>query len=132
MPSYGTIPELPHVAKVPEQMLWNCNLKQSNRGECSFESTLRAYARYRNAQNTFATISARSRPPSFFSKDEAPPHQRDELSRRGGFGRAGVSTIGRVDNSLRQSDRLMMAIALTVRLGSFDTLPMAGTRRGDS
>src|SRR5262249_39010404 len=49
-----------------------------------------------------------------------------------GFGRAAVSTIGRVDNSLRQSDRLTMAIALTVRLGSFDTLPMAGTRRGDS
>jgi hypothetical protein len=34
------------VAKVPEQMLWNCNLKQSNRGEYSFESTLRACARY--------------------------------------------------------------------------------------
>src|SRR5262249_274176 len=29
------------------------------------------------------------------------------------------------------SDRLMMALALTVRLGSFDALPMAGTRRGD-
>src|SRR5436309_294128 len=34
------------VAKVPEQMLWNCNLKQSNRGEYSFESTLRACAQY--------------------------------------------------------------------------------------
>src|SRR6516165_981483 len=43
-----------------------------------------------------------------------------------------VSTIGRVDNSPRQSDRLMLALALTVRLGSFDALPMAGTRRGDS
>jgi hypothetical protein len=40
--------------------------------------------------------------------------------------------FGRVDNALRQSDRLTMAIALTVRLGSFDTLPMAGTRRGNS
>src|SRR5262249_22803139 len=29
------------------------------------------------------------------------------------------------------SDRLMMALALTVRLGSFDALPMAGNRRGD-
>jgi hypothetical protein len=25
VPSYGTIPELPHVAKVSEQMLWNWN-----------------------------------------------------------------------------------------------------------
>src|SRR2546425_2143210 len=31
-----------------------------------------------------------------------------------------------------QFDRLTMAIASTVRLGSFDTLPMAGTRRGNS
>jgi hypothetical protein len=29
VPSHGTIPELPHVAKVTEQMLWNSNLKQS-------------------------------------------------------------------------------------------------------
>jgi hypothetical protein len=28
------------VAKVTEQMLWNSNLKQSNRGEYVFESTL--------------------------------------------------------------------------------------------
>jgi hypothetical protein len=33
-----SIPELPHVAKVTEQMLWNWNLKQSNRGVCAFES----------------------------------------------------------------------------------------------
>jgi hypothetical protein len=40
-----------------------------------------------------------------------------------------ASTIGRVDNSLWQSDRLRTAIAPTVPLGSFDTLPVAGTRR---
>jgi hypothetical protein len=34
------------VAKVTEQMLWNSNLKQSNRGECAFESTLSACARF--------------------------------------------------------------------------------------
>src|SRR5205814_3273936 len=42
-----------------------------------------------------------------------------------------VGTINRVDNLLRQSDHLTVAIAPTVRLGSFDTLPVAGTRRGD-
>jgi hypothetical protein len=41
-----------------------------------------------------------------------------------------VSTIGRVDNSLWQSDRLMMAIAPVVPLDFFDALPVAGTRRG--
>ena len=56
----------------------------------------------------------------------------DQIRIRAEAGRAGVSTIGRIDNSLWQSDRLKMAIALTVRLGSFDTLPMAGTCRGDS
>ena len=43
----------------------------------------------------------------------------------------GGSVIDRVDNSLRQSDRSTMAIAPTVRHGSFDTFPLAGTRRGD-
>ena len=42
-----------------------------------------------------------------------------------------TSTIGRVDNWPRQSERLTMAIAPTVRLGSFDSLPLAGTCRGD-
>jgi hypothetical protein len=41
-----------------------------------------------------------------------------------------VSTIGHVDNSTGQSDRLTMAIAPTVRLGSFDTFPVASTRHG--
>ena len=53
------------------------------------------------------------------------------LACRRGSRRREVLTIGRVDNA-RQSERLMMVLALTVRLGSFDTLPMAGTRRGDS
>ena len=39
--------------------------------------------------------------------------------------------IDTVDNSLRQSDRSTMAIAPTVRHGSFDPFPVAGTRRGD-
>ena len=30
------------VAKVAEQMLWNSNLKQSNRGECDFRQIARA------------------------------------------------------------------------------------------
>ena len=38
--------------------------------------------------------------------------------------------IGHVDNSHWQSDRLTMAIAPTVRLGSFDTFPVASTRHG--
>src|SRR5215216_6514323 len=37
------------------------------------------------------------------------------------------STIGRVDNSLWQSDRLTMAIAPVVPLGSFDAFLVAGT-----
>jgi hypothetical protein len=37
----GASPEVADiVAKVTEQMLWNSNLKQSNRGGCAFESTL--------------------------------------------------------------------------------------------
>jgi hypothetical protein len=41
----GSIPELPHVAKVAEAPLWNSNLKQSNRGVRTFESLLRVLAR---------------------------------------------------------------------------------------
>jgi hypothetical protein len=41
-----------------------------------------------------------------------------------------ASTIGRVDNSLWQSDRLTMVIAPAVPLGSFDALPVASPRRG--
>ena len=40
-----------------------------------------------------------------------------------------LATASRVDNSLGQSDRSEDAIAPTVPLGSFDTLPAAGTRR---
>jgi hypothetical protein len=46
------------------------------------------------------------------------------------YRRGEVSTIGHVDNSTGQSDRLTMAIAPTVRLGSFDTFPVASTRHG--
>jgi hypothetical protein len=41
VPSYGTIPELRHVAKVAEAPLWNSNLKQSNQGKRTLESMLR-------------------------------------------------------------------------------------------
>src|SRR5262249_8819483 len=44
-------------------MLWNWNLKQSNRAACAFESTLHACAinvSRSDDQNTFATISAQS------------------------------------------------------------------------
>jgi len=56
-------------------------------------------------------------------------HTNDEPA--GGIRRVGISTISRVDNSLRQSDGLTVAIAPTVHLGPFDTLPVAGTCRGD-
>jgi hypothetical protein len=55
------------VAKVSEQMLWNLNLKQSNRGACAFESMFPDRARFwinvsrLDGQNTFATISSRKR-----------------------------------------------------------------------
>src|SRR6266511_949413 len=49
----------------------------------------------------------------------------------GGMEGRGGSVIDRVDNSLRQSDPSTMAIAATVRHGSFDTFPVAGTRRGE-
>src|SRR5262249_27840800 len=56
------------VAKVAEQMLWNSNLKQSNRGARTFESMLRVRVKTRinvtrsDGQNTFATVSALLRP----------------------------------------------------------------------
>src|SRR5262245_4621573 len=36
------------VAKATQPVLWNSNLKQSNRDECAFESTLSACARFLN------------------------------------------------------------------------------------